>query len=507
MIKTNRMLIRVILMLSYLVITGILLFLISGIISYLNTGADRSKLLHTQVQKENIYMPEMNWIDNGNEGRPISDQVLNEVESNYLDAWYVKQLAYRENTTKGIEDYYTKSARKNLYSTIANNSKDSTSIMATTLSHNPDILFYSEDGQLIVLEDKKVVQHKKVFLKETQVLETTEIADYKHVLLLEDGFWRIRHTVKEQSDDFNTTITATVTDSMTIKGINYYPKDSPWDMFGNEFDAKIITDDFSIIKSAGLNSVRIFIPYEDFGKALVKEEKLQKLITVLDIAKAQQLKVVVTLFDFYGNYDVLDWSLTYKHAKTIVNRLKDHEAILAWDLKNEPNLDFESRGKQNVVSWLEYLAILIKSIDKKHPITIGWSNIESASILSDEVDYISFHYYENVDNFENAYLQLRQKIKQKPLVLQEFGLSSYQGLWRPLGNSKEDQAEYHKKMQKVLTKNKIHFMSWTLYDFKEVPKSVVGRLPWRTNPQKKFGFLDAKGQRKPAFEFISNSSN
>lgn len=502
--RTNKVLIRVILISTYVLILGIVLFLISGVLSYLNTGADRSKLLHTQVFKEKVYLPKITWKKDGNEGRAISKQVLNEVENNYLDAWYIKQVAYRENDTKGIEDFYTKSARKNIYATIEDNTNKDISIVATTLSHETDILFYSEDGQLIVLDDKNVVEFKKIYQQKKQLFELSEKSNYKHILLLEDGFWRIRHTVKEAVNPYATKIKATKTDTLQIKGINYYPQKTPWDMFGNDFDLSVIANDFKLIKKVGLNSIRIFVPYNDFGKANVKKEKLEKLKLVLNTAEQQQLKVVVTLFDFYGNYDVLDWTLTYKHAKTIVETFKNHKAILAWDLKNEPDLDFKSRDKNNVVSWLEYLLVLVKSIDQKHPVTIGWSNIESASILSDKVDYVSFHYYEDIQQFENKYLALQKQIPNKPLILQEFGLSSYGGFWRPFSSSEEQQANYHETIQKVLAKNKVHFMSWTLYDFEDVPSSVVGRLPWRTNPQKKFGFIDADGKKKASFEFISN---
>ena len=90
--------------------------------------------------------------------------------------------------------------------------------------------------------------------------------------------------------------------------------------------------------------------------------KLDKLKLVLDTALKQNIKVVITLFDFYGNYDVLDWTLNQRHAERIVETFKDHEAILAWDIKNEPNLDFESRGKENVIAWLDFMLILIKEI-------------------------------------------------------------------------------------------------------------------------------------------------
>jgi endo-1,4-beta-mannosidase len=150
------------------------------------------------------------------------------------------------------------------------------------------------------------------------------------------------------------------------------------------------------------------------------------------------------------------------------------------------------------------MIILIKNIDKKHPITIGWSNTQSATLLKDKVDIVSFHYYEDLAQFENEYLKLKEEIKDKPIILQEFGLSSYGGFWRPFVGSEEKQANYYKEIQKIMTKNAIPFMSWTLYDFDVVPKEVLGRLPWRTNPQKKFGFINNKGEKKLSYKYISN---
>ena len=491
-------------MLTYLAIIGVLLFLVSSLYSFLNTGADRSKMLHTEVKKVEQYLPKVTWKNDGNEGRKISQQKINAVENDYLDAWYVKQIAYKTNTRVGIEDYFTKSARENIYNILDYNKLNKTSIDATTLEHNLDIEFFSEDGQLIVLKDSSALEYKKVFKDEKIILEATEVSTYRYVLLLEDGFWRIRHVVKEASEKFKDSSQKNPISFTNIKGINYYPQATPWDMYGDKFDINIIKNDFRIIKKAGLNSIRIFVPYEDFGKADVKFEKLEKLKKVLDTALTEDLKVVITLFDFYGNYDVLDWTLNQRHAEKIVATFKDHQAILAWDVKNEPNLDFNSRGKENVTAWLDFMIILIKAIDKKHPVTIGWSNTRSATILKDKVDVVSFHYYEDLAELENEYLKLKEEIKDKPIILQEFGLSSYGGFWRPFVGSEEKQANYYKEVQKIMTENSIPFMSWTLYDFDVVPKEVLGRLPWRTNPQKKFGFITSSGKKKLSYKYISN---
>lgn len=499
----NKNILRGVLILSYVFIISIVLFLISSLFNYLNTGADRSKMLHTEIKKIDQYLPKITWQKDGNEGRFVDEQTLAELENDYIDAWYVKQVAYKTNLTSGIKDYYTKSARKNLYDVISYNKKNNISIEGTTLNHNPNIEFFSEDGQMIVLKDNNVVAYKKVLQNDRIILETTEKSSYKIILLLEDGFWRIRHLIKESVVDFDKNIIINKVDATNIKGINYYPQKTPWNMFGDDFDIEIIKKDFEIIKNADLNTIRIFIQYEDFGKANVLKSKLKKLQQVLDAAEKNNLKAIVTLFDFYGNYDVLDWTLNQRHAEKIVTKFKNHKAILAWDLKNEPNLDFESRKKENVLAWLEHMLVYIKSIDKKHAVTIGWSNTKSAPNLQKMVDFVSFHYYEDKEIFEEEYLSLKEKINNKPIFLGEFGVTSYSGFWKPLGSSEEKQASYYQEMQKILTKNKIPFLSWTLYDFNEVPNSVVGKLPWRVNPQKEFGFINTKGEKKPAFKFIS----
>ncbi len=157
-----------------------------------------------------------------------------------------------------------------------------------------------------------------------------------------------------------------------------------------------------------------------------------------------------------------------------------------------------------VIAWLDNMIDLVKSIDKVHPVTIAWSNTQSAPILKDKVDIVSFHYYEDLSELDEAMKTLKKEIPDKPLVLQEFGISSYNGFWKPLGSNVEDQANYHKKIQEIIATNKLQFMSWTLYDFVDVPKAVVGSRPWRRNTQKHFGFIDKNGVKKASFKYITN---
>ena len=504
MVKNNKIILRAILLASYIFLLIVLIFLISTLFNYLNTGADRSKILHTEIKTIEQYSPKIYWALEKNEESNIDEQTLKELEKDYLNAWFVKQIAFKTNSLIGIKDHYTKKAKSTIFKNIKNNKKDKITIESTSLQHHVNIQFFNKFTHMAVLKDTGVVEYKKILKNNVTILQTTEKSNYTVILLLEDGVWRIRHLTKESSSELLPKSTSLKVKSSNIKGINYYPQKNPWDLFGKDFNLQEIKKDLEIIKNADLNVIRIFIPYEDFGKANVKETKLKKLEQVLQIAKKNELKVIVTLFDFYGNYDVLDWTLTQKHLHKIISRFKNNKTIFAWDIKNEPDLDFSSRKKENVIAWLKHMILYLRSIDKTHPVTIGWSNTESAPLLENMVDFISFHYYKEPRFFEEDYLFLRKKTTGKPLFLGEFGFSSYQGFWRPTGNYEYKQATYHKEMQLIIKKNKIPFLSWTLYDFDTIPSSVVGVLPWRKNLQKKFGFISNTGVKKPAYKYISS---
>lgn len=512
----NKNITRAVLILSFILINVLLLLGISKVLDFLNSGADRSSMLHLEKETFTTYLPKVVWERSENPGRIMELNTLKKIEKDYLFSWYVKNKSLQENSKSGIADYYTQNTRQNLYNTLKYNIKNEITIESTTLKHNPKLDFYSADGQLVVFTDKNVVEFQKIYQKKKLIAAVQDTATYKVMMLFEDGFWRVRHLQKIEKTIFSSDTTksnpvfkvkgdkiTTNNLNFTIKGINYYPKNSAWDTFGNSFNIDIISKDFDIIKNAKLNTVRIFIQYEDFGKADVKQEKIDKLKKILDLATSKNLFVIVTLFDFYSDYTLENWTLTHRHVEKIVSTFKDHKAILAWDLKNEPNLDFENRDKNNVLNWLEQMITVVKESDPNHLVTIGWSNSTEATHLANKVDFVSYHFYNAIEDLEKETKTLGQ-ITKKPIVIEEFGVPSYKGIWNLNGANEKEQAQYHKKMQGLFKKNNFAFMSWTLYDFPHVPDQVAGKWPWQKKRQKRFGFINVNGGKKPSFLYINH---
>ncbi|WP_298473836.1 cellulase family glycosylhydrolase [uncultured Maribacter sp.] len=509
-IKLNKVFYRTILIATFLAINMLIISGIGSAWAFMNTGADKTSMLHLEVPMEDVYKPSLEWINTENPGRPMEIQALGEITNDYMNAWHVRNIAYKKNDPYGIEDFYTDSARVRLYDHIDANKKNNNWYKRTTLNHNSSLDFYTADGTMVVFKDYNVEEYQEIYQGEELILKEKDTTSYQVMMLLEDGFWRIRH-LKEIPTPIDTakivkrTIDKKLAKVKNIKGINYYPKDSPWDTFGKKFSDSIINQDFKIIQEMGLNTIRVFIQYEDFGKNRVDYKKLALLKTLLDTAEENDLEVLITLFDFYGDYDVSNWTLTHRHAESIIKAMKDHPALLGWDIKNEPDLDFDSRGKQRVLSWLEQMIDNIKKWDKNHPITIGWSSPEAGIELADKVDFVSYHYYREPKDYKLAHNKLRALVPTKPKVLQEYGMSSYKGLWNLYrGADEQGQLAYYKQMQQILKEDNIPYMFWTLYDFKKVPSSVAGSLPWKTKKQHFFGCLDSLGNKKPVYHELAN---
>jgi len=159
MVGINKNILRTILSISYLIIIVLIISGLSALFSYLNTGADRSSMLHTDVKKAEQYLPKVSWSLLQNEGRPMDAESLKTLEDNYLDAWFVKLVAYKTNTIEGVKEYYTDNARQNIYNFIEQNKSEGITIESTTLEHHPTLEFFSEDGQLAVITDNNVVEY------------------------------------------------------------------------------------------------------------------------------------------------------------------------------------------------------------------------------------------------------------------------------------------------------------------------------------------------------------
>lgn len=193
-------------------------------------------------------------------------------------------------------------------------------------------------------------------------------------------------------------------------GVNYWPRRKAM-YWWSDFDAGEVREEFAIIKDIGMNVVRLFLLWDDFqpDPNSVNKIAVANLVKVADIAAEHGFGLDVTFFT--GHMSGPNWSPRwllggplphhewirdvvsegkktdkgYRNMfhdemalnaarlllKTVVTELKDHPAIWMWNLGNEPDLFAWPNSSDEGAAWVKEMAGLIKSIDPKHPVTIG----------------------------------------------------------------------------------------------------------------------------------------
>ena len=449
--------------------------------------------------------PHLRWLpDDDNIEGNINPYLRKEIMSAYLKSWASANLSQFKQQDFGLVEHFTDDLRRKINPENFHQLKPSI-IESTDLNHEIKLHFISYDKQVVSFTDKNVRVLNRYKTGDKTTL-SEESFSYEVVMTLDDGVWRIDKMLSIPSDKPQKTETAQVLKlkPSNIKGINYYPSQYPWKKFWEHYPEDTVAQDLKVMKSLGFNTVRIFIPFIEFGGPYIPEERFKKLDHFLSEARKNKIYVMPTLFDFPVGFELIKYTGYDRYLKSIMNRYHDNRMIIAWDIKNEPDLDFEYHSEEIVLDWLSFIIVQIRKYDKFHPITIGWAHPENAHHLHQDLDFISFHYYRSLEELENEIKNLKAKTQTTKLVVSEYGMTTYDGIF-PGGHTEKEQSEYIAAFKQYLKKNKIGYCLWSLYDYSEAPSDVFGWKPWIKANQKQFGIIKADGSLKPSALKIKKS--
>jgi endo-1,4-beta-mannosidase len=206
----------------------------------------------------------------------------------------------------------------------------------------------------------------------------------------------------------------------------------------SSFDPAEVETDFARIAAAGLDSVRVFLTWEDFQPAAgrVDREMLARLVVVADLAAGLGLALIPTLFtghmsgvnwippwalggsdgdprfrvvsggrvvhhglrNWYSDPAVGDAQVLF--AAEAAAALAGHEAIWAWDLGNENSNCVIPSNRSAARAWLARISSTIRSADTTALVTEGlhMEDLEEDRQLgpreaSEACDLLSMHGY------------------------------------------------------------------------------------------------------------------
>jgi endo-1,4-beta-mannosidase len=177
----------------------------------------------------------------------------------------------------------------------------------------------------------------------------------------------------------------------------------------SSFDPAEVETDFARIAACGLDSVRVFLTWEDFQPAAsrVDREMLARLVVVADLAATLGLALIPTLFT--GHMSGVNWIPPWAlggpdgdprfrvvSGGRIVDRglrnwytdsalgdaqvllateaaaaLAGHDAVWAWDLGNENSNCVIPPNRSSARAWLARLTAAIRNADETALVTVG----------------------------------------------------------------------------------------------------------------------------------------
>ncbi len=268
------------------------------------------------------------------------------------------------------------------------------------------------------------------------------------------------------------------------RGMNYYPKDHAWDRFWADYAEATsqIDTELDLARALGVNTVRIFVSYDLFDGS--DQTHLDHLKDLLERLQARDMVAIVTLFDLYSSPPYTDYLASKRHIDAVISALEPtNDAIMAWDIKNEPDRDYAEYGEDTVKDWLGEMISYTRSLDPNHLVTIGFYGAVTGTLcydptITDElvysptiaaefassVDFVSMHYFLPERCFESDLQTLQALSGDKPVVLEEFGLHTLNtGADR---HTEIEQAAYYNALLSLSEANgAAGYLFWTLSDF------------------------------------------
>jgi len=262
-----------------------------------------------------------------------------------------------------------------------------------------------------------------------------------------------------------------------VKGVTYGPFGPG--SHGAQFpETEIVEHDFALMRSAGVNTVRVFtVPP----------------LWLLDAAEEAGLKVLVGLpwSQHVAFLDSPAIQVEIREAVTAgVRACRRHAAVFAYLVGNEIPPDMiRWHGAGEVRRFLKELVSLVR---REHPgALVSYANFPSTEYLTiDFTDFLCFNIYLHDETAFRRYIaRLHNLAVDKPLVLTEFGIDS-------MHNGDEEQAQILSWQVRAAFASGVagtFVFAWTDEWF------TGGHLieDWA------FGLVDAQRQPKPAFDEVA----
>ncbi|TFB87348.1 hypothetical protein E3O44_09565 [Cryobacterium algoricola] len=351
------------------------------------------------------------------------------------------------------------------------------------LRHSLELEFYALDGATVAFHDGGANIARTVG---TGVSETVLLSheSYDVVMVLEDGFWRIRQLRRSAGSDTATlttdaagataitgaaattpraipaslateyrpagwapvvpvavkaTATPTPTPGATLTpapSVTPAPAPAPTLLAPATLGA-----DFARLRALGFDTIRVPLPYTELGGATPTDDAITGLITLLEQADRHGLRVQLVLFDGFPDLTPANWLAADAHLTAIATAVRGQPALALWDLADRPEQRTTgSPSPAEIRAFLLHIGATLRELDPGTPQTISWATSTAAAdpSMAGLVDAVSLHLTGGGDPTA-AIEAVRTALPDRAMLLTLTGLST-EGGWGPLPKTETRQA-------------------------------------------------------------------
>lgn len=298
--------------------------------------------------------------------------------------------------------------------------------------------------------------------------------------------------------------TTTSTTSTTVAGlklINYYPANYGWSGMWTHWQPATLNHDMAKAASLGANTIRVItFPYT-MGWPAVSSTMESRLRQMLAMASAHGLKVQLTLYDYWGQYDHLAQSQQW--TTSLLSPLRGNKTVSFVEVQNEV-----APAGAGVVTWLRAQIPLIHSLLPGVPVTVsaagglaGMKELKLA-LAPTTPDFWDLHYYGLARLAYATFEQAKAVAEPSPLLIGEAGLStvlSYTGASSQAAAEDEQKSWFSVVDAAARGAGLPPVAPWTLYDF------AAHAIPSADAAPKEYGFglYHTNGSAKPAASTVA----
>lgn len=435
------------------------------------------------------------WTENQPVGRELRENNRSDIATKITESWQAYALAMETNTENYLRDYLTGTALdRSLHVINSGEAKGSNMVM---MGVKVDPLLFHLDGSIFQFQSDEAVFARYIIDKEKLVsYSLSDDCILDNYYIRQSGWKLANHELRCSKPISLQPKTIQPWEMPRLKGINYYPKNSPWSFFWRDYDPEIISSDILRMKSLNVNAIRIFLTYDAFLDKNTNEIAISNLEDFFDQTQKAGIFVVPTLFDLRGDLSSWTWLADRYYLDVVLPVLQEANNIAYIDLKNEPDIDQEYQNPALVEAWAKTIIGVSRKIAPELRYSMGWAKAENALKLKDSFDVISYHEYGGLEASAANYQRVKNAANGKPVIVSEIGATSYDFVFSQPSNQKKQAREVNGRINQY--KNSDGVFIWTLYDFPSLDPEAVSGSFWHQGIQKKFGLYDEFENEKPA---------